>query len=412
MKKIINIKMLLSMSLAALMAIQPIGTVISADAAVIYQPGVNPGVGPGAAKNNTPNQTSPDAGDYAATDGTAQGSMSIDRTVPAGCLDAFSFEAKDPIVTTKDKYSYEDMEKELNSLKSKYSSTMTMRSLGTTADGRKIYEATVGNINAGTHILITGSIHAREYITTMLVMRQLEYLLSASNNNAAFDKKNVKSWLNDACVHFVPMINPDGVAISQFGLAGIKTEALKKTVNEAYANDLALGRTSLEFEPYLTMWKANANGVNLNDNFNALTGSINLKTDKVSGDAYFGVPGSEAETKALQNLADSRHFKAVINYHATGSVIYWNYEGNRLVEHCRDLANNIKVLTGYSMLSTGEEGGSYKAYLGTRRQPVTAVTVEVGKSRAPVNFSEFPTIWAQNKFVPLYTMKWAKEKGK
>ena len=94
--------MLLSMSLAALMAIQPIGTVISADAAVIYQPGVNPGVGPGAAKNNTPNQTSPDAGDYAATDGTAQGSMSIDRTVPAGCLDAFSFEAKDPIVTTKD----------------------------------------------------------------------------------------------------------------------------------------------------------------------------------------------------------------------------------------------------------------------------------------------------------------------
>ena len=208
------------------------------------------------------------------------------------------------------------------------------------------------------------------------------------------------------------MINPDGVSISQFGLNGLKSESLKETVNKAYENDVALGRTTLEFEPYLTVWKANANGVNLNDNFNALTENIASLTDKPSADVYYGTPGSENETRALQSLADSRHFKAVINYHATGSVIYWNYTGNKLTEHCRDLANNIKLLTGYTMVSTSTEGGSFKAYLGTRTQPVTSLTVEVGKSRAPVNFEEFPTIWIQNKFVPFYTMKWAKEKGK
>ncbi len=384
---------------------------VNAFAAVIYQPGIGGGTGPGEVKNTTENQSSPDAMDYASTGGTAQGSMTISSSIPAGCINSMALEVTDPIVKERDKYSYSDMETDLNALKKKYSSRMTLRSLGTTADGGSIYEAAVGNSNASTHILITGSIHAREYITTTLVMKQLEYMLAYADNGS-FDGRSLSSWLNDVCVHFVPMINPDGVSISQFGLNGLKSESLKETVNKAYENDVALGRTTLEFEPYLTVWKANANGVNLNDNFNALTENIASLTDKPSADVYYGTPGSENETRALQSLADSRHFKAVINYHATGSVIYWNYTGNKLTEHCRDLANNIKLLTGYTMVSTSTEGGSFKAYLGTRTQPVTSLTVEVGKSRAPVNFEEFPTIWIQNKFVPFYTMKWAKEKGK
>lgn len=384
---------------------------VNAFAAVIYQPGIGGGTGPGEVKNTTENQSSPDAMDYASTGGTAQGSMTISSSIPAGCINSMALEVTDPIVKERDKYSYSDMETDLNALKKKYSSRMTLRSLGTTADGRSIYEAAVGNSNASTHILITGSIHAREYITTTLVMKQLEYMLAYADNGS-FDGRSLSSWLNDVCVHFVPMINPDGVSISQFGLNGLKSESLKEAVNKAYENDVALGRTTLEFEPYLTVWKANANGVNLNDNFNALTENIASLTDKPSADVYYGTPGSENETRALQSLADSRHFKAVINYHATGSVIYWNYTGNKLTEHCRDLANNIKLLTGYTMVSTSTEGGSFKAYLGTRTQPVTSLTVEVGKSRAPVNFEEFPTIWTQNKFVPFYTMKWAKEKGK
>lgn len=384
---------------------------VNAFAAVIYQPGIGGGTGPGEVKNTTENQSSPDAMDYASTGGTAQGSMTISSSIPAGCINSMALEVTDPIVKERDKYSYSDMETDLNALKKKYSSRMTLRSLGTTADGRSIYEAAVGNSNASTHILITGSIHAREYITTTLVMKQLEYMLAYADNGS-FDGRSLSSWLNDVCVHFVPMINPDGVSISQFGLNGLKSESLKEAVNKAYENDVTLGRTTLEFEPYLTVWKANANGVNLNDNFNALTENIASLTDKPSADVYYGTPGSENETRALQCLADSRHFKAVINYHATGSVIYWNYTGNKLTEHCRDLANNIKLLTGYTMVSTSTEGGSFKAYLGTRTQPVTSLTVEVGKSRAPVNFEEFPTIWTQNKFVPFYTMKWAKEKGK
>ena len=374
----------------------------------IYQPGINRN-GPGPAGDTATGQG--DAADYADTGGTAQGAMSINAAVPSGCTDVAAIEVTDPIVTARDKYSYQDMETDLNRLKQKYGLNMQLKSLGTTVDERQIYEAEIGNANAQTHILITGAIHGREYITAMLTMKQLEHLLY-SIENGAFDGQTVKGWLNEVCVHFIPMINPDGVSISQFGLNGLKSESLKEKVTEAYANDTAMGRTTLEFEPYLTVWKANANGVNLNNNFYAMLENINYRTDKPSSDLYYGTPGSENETRALQALTDSRHFKAAINYHATGSVLYWGYTGNRLQEHSRDLANNIMVITGYPMMTPGTEEGSFKAYLGTRAQPVTALTVEIGKSRAPVNFAEFPTIWGQNKLVPYYTMKWAREKGK
>lgn len=381
---------------------------INAKAATIIQPGVITGFN----SNNTVfNSTSPDAADYRATGGTAQGSMSISTFIPAGCVDSLAVSSTGSIVEVKDKYGYEDMKADLAELKAEYPTYFNYSSLGVTADGRNIYEAVIGNKNAGTHVLITASIHAREYITTMLVMEQMEYILQSADKGA-FDGRSLKSWLNDVCIHFVPMVNPDGVAISQSGIDAIRSEKLKDKIREAYDNDLEAKRTELPFEEYLKYWKANANGVNLNDNFNALTSKIKVKTDKPSSEAYYGTPGSEAETKALSALADRTHFKAAVNYHSTGSVLYWNFTDNKLVEHSRDLANNIKVLSGYTMIDNGEEGGSFKTYLGTRRQPVTNVTVEVGKGKAPVDFSEFEAIWDQNRHVPFYVMKWAKEKGK
>ncbi len=382
---------------------------IKSDAAIIIQPGVITSFNKETEIDTT--GMSPDAADYMETGGTAQGSMTISTYIPDGCVDTMAVASTGSIVEVMDKYGYEEMVEDLEELKKAYSDYFQYRSIGTTADGRSIYEAVIGNESAGTHILITASTHAREYITTLLVMEQIEYVLESADKGA-FDGKSIKSWLNDVCMHFVPMVNPDGVELSIHGIDAIRSESLQEKIREAYDNDLEAGWTDKEFEEYLVYWKANANCVNINDNFNALTSNIQTVTDKVSSQYYYGTPGSEAETKALSNLVDSRHFKAAINYHAMGSVIYWNYEGNQLVEHCRDLSNNVMVLTGYTMITSGTEGGSFKSYLGTRSSPVTNITVEVGRSQAPVDISEFETIWNENKFVPFYTMKWALEKGK
>lgn len=353
---------------------------------------------------------SSDASDYADTGGVATGTMSVSAFVPEGCLTSLPLQVSDPVVVIKDKYSYEDMARDLETLSKKYPGYMRFTSIGNTTDGREIYEAIIGNSSSDTQILITGSIHGREYITTLLVMKQLEYILYYAETGA-FDGRRISDWLNDVCIRFIPMINPDGVSISQFGVAGIGSETLRNTLYLAYVNDYSSGRTALDYASYLTKWKANANGVNLNDNFSVQNPKIGLSVSLPSSGDYYGVPGSEAETQALQNLVDTQHFKAVINYHAMGSVIYWNYNGNPLTEHSRDLSNNIHALTGYTLFSTGDEGGSFKGYLGSLKNPVTNITIEVGRTEAPVNIQEFTTIWTENIFVPFYTMKWAKEKG-
>lgn len=406
---------------AGLIAGMSFETRFQSNADYIVQPGVNisnsesggtRGYNVGSGANNS-DFSSPDSKDYAETGGVAQGTMSISTDTPDGCLSALPLYVIDPLVVTKDKYSYDDMAADLQKLHEKYSRYMTYHSIGTTADNREIYEAIVGDPAASTQVLITGSIHAREYITSLLVMEQMEYILAYADNGA-FDGQKISDWLKEVCIRFVPMVNPDGVSLSQMGIEGIGSEDLRKTIEGAYLYDSASGRTSLDYASYLTRWKANARGVNINDNFDVPDRRVNSPgtgVQSASSKDFYGLPGSEAETIALQNLSTTHHLKAVLNYHATGSIIYWNYDGNPLVEHCRDLSNNIWALTGYTLLATDAEGSSFRAYLGSLLSPSTSVTIEVGKSQAPVDIGEFDHIWRENVFVPLYTMKWAKEKG-
>ncbi|MBQ9420755.1 MAG: peptidase [Lachnospiraceae bacterium] len=395
-------------ALAGVMILTPAAT-LTARANVIVSPKIQIGVGPGGSMQGV-DTSSPDWADYKETGGSAQGAMHISTFIPANCINSCALDTPNPIVQNVEKYSYDYMVNDLNRLQQRYGRNMTYRSLATTVDGRNIYEVVIGNQSADTHILITASIHAREYITSNLCMKQIEYILAYADNGS-FDGRPMYAWLNEVCLHFVPMINPDGVSISQFGAAGLRNQSFVSVLEQAYANDLAMQRTTLDYDTYLTKWKGNARGVNLNDNFNALTGHISYRTDQPSMDIYYGTPGSEIETQAMQQLIDGQHFKAILNYHATGSVLYWDFTENKLREHCRDLANNIKAVSGYPLLINGQEGGSMKAYAGTRRNPSTSITVEVGVSQCPVDPAEMDVIWAQNKFVPFYTMKWAKEKG-
>lgn len=69
-------------------------------------------------------------------------------------------------------YTYEDLVSDTDLLKSRYSSVFSADSLGETADGRQILHFIIGNEDASRKILVNGGIHAREYITCQLVMKQ------------------------------------------------------------------------------------------------------------------------------------------------------------------------------------------------------------------------------------------------
>lgn len=311
----------------------------------------------------------------------------------------------DPIVTVVEKYSYDQMVQDLNTLRSRYGTHLQVNAIGTSLDGRTLYEAVLGNPNAPKHILIHGGIHAREYMTPLLVMKQLEYGVELYDTGT-FHGEPFSSILSSVAVHFVPMVNPDGISLSQFGLDAIRSQELRQQIQQAYADDLAQGRTSAAFDRYLVYWKTNGRGVDLNQNFPA-NWDLVMASPVPSYGTYKGTsPLSEPESQALAGLMDARTWAATVSYHSMGNIIYWDYPGNLVQQASGEIATVVSGLTGYQSLGSSGHGG-FKDWAQIRENPVPSITIEVGSVSCPLPLSEYNDIWTRNKQVWILVAKYA-----
>lgn len=293
-----------------------------------------------------------------------------------------------------EKYSYENLLTDIQKLQNENTDKLQCIKLCDTADGRGVYDIILGNPNGNKQILILGAMHAREYITTQIVMRQLCDAIDVLNGvveTSSYSGINKKYLLENVTIHFIPMNNPDGVSISQFGLAGIRNTDLRQKISAMYSGDYA-------------QWKANAVGVDLNRNFEAdwqeFGGSRYPAAERYKG-AY---PGSEPETAALIELTERFHIQRAISYHTCGALIYWYYkqQGDVLAESQR-FAQRISAETGYPLDNdyTAVDAAGYKDWA-VYRMGIPAITIETGAENGrsiinPVPISRFSDIWERNK---------------
>lgn len=295
------------------------------------------------------------------------------------------------IVNIDDKlYSYIDMKKDLQSLSIYYPDYLTIKSIGTTSDNRNIYCAILGNPDAKKHIILQGSMHAREYINSQLLMAQLEYYLSVYESGS-YNNVSYQQLFDEVCVHIMPMTNPDGVTLSQYGLSGINDKALVADLKK------------MQRSKYYSRWKANAKGVDLNRNF-PYRWSENSSVKKRGSMNYPGASSqTEKETKAIMAYTKSiSGLRAALSYHSMGNVIYWDYgQKGKLRKQCKQLVDLVKQKTGYSLITLSSKNISYGGYsdwvVGDLGIP--AITIETGVVYAPVSHNQFKTIWKQNKEV-------------
>lgn len=324
-----------------------------------------------------------------------------------GRVDYFKEEVTNPIVAVTEKYSYDRMEQDIQNLGARYGQLMQTNVIGTSLDGRNIYEVVLGNQSADKHILIQAGIHAREYMTPLLVMKQLEYGL-AFYDKGSYEGQPLSNILQHVAIHYVPMSNPDGTMLSEYGISSIRSEELRQAIQNCYTTDVAQGRTSAAFERYLTVWKANARGVDLNQNFPANWEQV-VSCPNPSYATYRGASAlSEPESQALANLANSRIWAATISYHSMGNVIYWDYAGNRQYEPSRELANLIAANTGYRPAGASGNGG-FKDWTQIKDNPIAGLTIETGSVACPLPLSEYNNIWNQNKMVWAAVAKYVME---
>ncbi len=278
-------------------------------------------------------------------------------------------------------YTYECMQRDLAALKTKYPGTLQVEVIGHTRQNRAIYAARAGDPAANKHVLIQASIHAREYMTTLLAMRQLDRLLSSGVPKGVL-------------VHILPMTNPDGVAISQTGEATPEIMAI-------YEQDRCLEYTKLPLRQYLFTWKANAAGVDLNRNFDAQWQRIDTTPAPSSANYRGPAPESEPETRALVEYTRRYPFGATVSYHATGSEIYYDFGKNDAVNQAGlMLARAVAKETGYKIVpDDGTSFGGFKDWA-IERLSIPSLTIEVGKHPTPLPSYEYFSIWSKNKNIP------------
>ncbi|HEY0255512.1 MAG TPA: M14 metallopeptidase family protein [Kofleriaceae bacterium] len=175
-----------------------------------------------------------------------------------------------------------------------------IQAIGVTLEGRPIWALKIGH--GATHVLVNGTQHAREWISTMVNMSIADRMV----RNYATDPA-VHGFVDSSTLWVVPVVNPDGYQYT-------------------WGTD--------------RYWRKNRrdrHGVDLNRNWSVAWGGAGASKSR-SSDTYRGEYAfSEPETQALRNLAKREHFTLHVDFHAFSQLILypWGWTAKPAADHAR-----------------------------------------------------------------------------
>ncbi len=161
-------------------------------------------------------------------------------------------------------------------------------SIGESVCGNPVYCVHVGG--PGRQIIVTGGIHARECYTALVVLEQAVRFSGGADG-----------------AYFIPLVNPDGALFfengTDFGHPFLRRNAAAAKV-----------------------WKANADGVDLNTNFDARWGSGKSNVRYPGASDYIGeTPLCAPESRALAEFTVRVKPAMTVSYHCAGGELYWEF---------------------------------------------------------------------------------------
>ncbi len=283
------------------------------------------------------------------------------------------------VVNGKRNYDYNAMSQDIRTLQKIYP-FLLRESIGNSVLGKEIPGLFIGNGQKRVHF--NASFHANEWITTSVVMTFVnDYLLSLTNNSPIRGRYTLPLYFQTN-LNIVPMVNPDGVDLVLNGLPA----------NETVRNNLLQWNNgSTDFSG----WKANINGVDLNDQFPADWELERERNPQTPGPRDYGgeSPLSEPESIAMAELTRERDFARVLAFHTQGQVIYWGFQGLEPPES-EQLANEFARVSGYEPIQTIDSYAGYKDwFIQDWRRP--GFTVELGLGTNPLPISQFDEIYQE-----------------
>ena len=286
------------------------------------------------------------------------------------------------MLNIKNNYNYKCLENDLKILSSLPG--VKIFSIGKSVWNNNIYCIKFGNGNK--NVLFNATHHSLEWITTPILVKFTYDISTATNRLSGFD---IKKLLNSVSFHLIPMVNPDGVEIVQYGI--------DKT-NPFYSQLCSWNKG----DDFKSKWQANANGVDLNHNYDAcfaLSKRIN-ENSGITGPNYTRYTGkyaeSEPESHALCEYVRKNRFDLTLSFHSQGEVIYYDYNGH-IPPNGYEIGKILCKESGYVLdKATGITscGGFKDWFIKMYNKP--AFTIEVGKGKNPLPFSQFDEIYERN----------------
>ncbi|ARK32202.1 peptidoglycan-binding protein [Halalkalibacter krulwichiae] len=284
-------------------------------------------------------------------------------------------------------YSYSQMRSDIERLEFFYPGLIETRVIGRSVDGRNIYAIKLGH--GSKEVMFNGSHHAREHMTTNVLMKMVDDYAKAYAGHNSYGGYNVRTVLNNVSIWFVPMLNPDGVMLVQQGANSAR--------NPSQAIVLNNGSTNFQG------WKANIRGVDLNRQYPALWNTITNNPGRPGPANYKGTaPLTEPEAKALYDFTLSRNFMTAISYHSSGEVIYARYNQEPYTQR---IAQGVANITGYSPINLqhSQSGGGFTDwFILNRKRPGLTPEISPFVGDRPVPLSNWSRVWNQNRTVGLY----------
>ncbi len=248
-------------------------------------------------------------------------------------------------------------------------------SIGRSALGRNIYAVGAGKLCGG--IIYVGGVHSLEWLTTLLLVRFCFELSKREEELLLLESRGII---------VVPCLNPDGVELVINGIESAKER--KDFVARISKGDLS-------------DWQANANGIDLNHNFDA--GFNELKRLEIksgiigpSPRRYGGeYPFSEPETKALSSVCRLFGIQTAYAFHSQGEEIFYQY-GKNTPPRSRLMAELLSQSSGYRLSAQeglASHGGFKDWFIGKLSRP--AFTIEIGKGKNPLPITDLESIYTR-----------------
>ena len=260
-------------------------------------------------------------------------------------------------------HTFEEMEAELNATAQAHPNLTTLKVGAQSHEGRPIYVLEItkkASNREKVNFLVTGTHHAREWISTEVPLAFIKHLTEGYGNDPV-----ITQLLNTSVIVVVPMLNPDG---------GVYSRTRK------------------------TMWRKNRRkpegnwmvGVDNNRNYPYHFGGAGASNWSGS-QTYHGPEGlSEVENQLVVQLTEEYGFKTAVSFHSYSELVLWPWGYTSKIQS-KD--HNIFAKYGKKM---GEILG-YKPMQASKLYPasgvfddtmyanygVLAYTIELGKQFIP-----------------------------